>query len=242
VPAIDFRAPALADARTVLALLIARNLADHGRPDMSLAELEEQWSAESFDLGADAIVAQASDGHRERRRARAHTALRWTIPEGRDTGLDCVQSRFTRPRRRLRSPMSTMPADFNAQIIDEFRANAGRVGGMFEGAPLLLLHHTGAKSGAQRVAPLVYLRDGDRYVIFGSKAGAPTNPGWYHNLLANPDTEIEVGTETIPVRATEITGEERDRLFEAQVQRNPGFADYEKKTDRVIPAIALTRR
>jgi deazaflavin-dependent oxidoreductase (nitroreductase family) len=88
----------------------------------------------------------------------------------------------------------------------------------------------------------VYLRDGDRYVIFGSKAGAPTNPGWYHNLLANPDTEIEVGTEKIPVRATEITGEERDRLFEAQVQRNPGFADYEKKTDRVIPAIALTRR
>ena len=138
--------------------------------------------------------------------------------------------------------MSTTPADFNAQIIDEFRANEGRVGGMFDGSTLLLLHHTGAKSGAERVAPLVYLGDGDRYIIFASKAGAPTNPGWYHNLLANPDTEIEVGSETIPVRATEITGEERDRLFDAQAQRNPGFADYQKNTDRVIPVIALTRR
>jgi deazaflavin-dependent oxidoreductase (nitroreductase family) len=138
--------------------------------------------------------------------------------------------------------MSTTPADFNAQIIDEFRANDGRVGGMFDGATLLLLHHTGAKSGEPRVTPLVYTGDGERYIIYASKAGAPTNPGWYHNLLANPDTEIEVGTETIPVRATEITGEERDRLFGAQAQRNPGFADYQKNTDRVIPVIALTRR
>jgi deazaflavin-dependent oxidoreductase (nitroreductase family) len=138
--------------------------------------------------------------------------------------------------------MSTMPADFNAQIIEEFRANEGRVGGMFDGATLLLLHHAGAKSGTQRVAPLVYLADGGRYIIFASKAGAPTNPAWYHNLLANPDTEIEVGTDTIPVRATEITGEERDRLFDAQVQRTPGFADYQKNTDRVIPVVALTGR
>lgn len=138
--------------------------------------------------------------------------------------------------------MSTTPADFNAQIIDEFRANEGRVGGMFDGSTLLLLHHTGAKSGAERIVPLVYLGDGERYIIYASKAGAPTNPGWYHNLVANPDTEIEVGSETIPVRATEITGEERDRLFDAQVQRNPGFGDYQKNTDRVIPVIALTRR
>jgi deazaflavin-dependent oxidoreductase (nitroreductase family) len=138
--------------------------------------------------------------------------------------------------------MSTMPADFNAQIIDEFRANEGRVGGMFDGAPLLLLHHTGAKSGAKRVAPLVYLGDGDRYIIYASKAGAPTNPAWYHNLLANPDSEIEVGTETIPVRATEITGEERDRLYDAQAQRMASFADYQTKAGRVIPVIALTPR
>jgi deazaflavin-dependent oxidoreductase (nitroreductase family) len=138
--------------------------------------------------------------------------------------------------------MSTTPADFNAQIIDEFRANAGRVGGMFEGAPLLLLHHTGAKSGTQRVTPLVYLPEGERYVIFASKAGAPTNPAWYHNLLAHPETDIEVGSDTFRVTVEEVTGDERNRLFAAQVERNPGFADYEKKTDRVIPVLALTRR
>ncbi|MGO9973633.1 MAG: nitroreductase/quinone reductase family protein, partial [Solirubrobacteraceae bacterium] len=97
--------------------------------------------------------------------------------------------------------MSTSPADFNAKIIEEFRANGGRVGGMFESMPLLLLHHTGAKSGKQRVNPLAYQRDGDRYVIFASKAGAPTNPDWYHNLKAHPEVAIEVGTETINVVA-----------------------------------------
>ena len=89
--------------------------------------------------------------------------------------------------------MSTSPADFNAQIIEEFRANEGRVGGMFESMPLLLLHHTGAKSGTAYVNPLAYLRDGDRYVIFASKGGAPDNPGWYYNLKAHPETTIEVG-------------------------------------------------
>ncbi|MGP0051696.1 MAG: nitroreductase/quinone reductase family protein, partial [Solirubrobacteraceae bacterium] len=93
--------------------------------------------------------------------------------------------------------MSTSPADFNAKIIDEFRASGGRVGGMFESMPLLLLHHTGAKSGKQRINPLAYQRNGDRYVIFASKAGAPTNPDWYHNLKAHPEVAIEVGTETI---------------------------------------------
>ncbi|MGA2928287.1 MAG: nitroreductase family deazaflavin-dependent oxidoreductase [Solirubrobacteraceae bacterium] len=136
--------------------------------------------------------------------------------------------------------MSTSPADFNAKIIDEFRANAGRVGGMFESMPLLLLHHTGAKSGKQRVNPLAYQRDEDRYVIFASKAGAPTNPDWYHNLKAHPKVAIEVGTETITVVASEASDDERERLFGAQAERSPQFAAYQDKTDRVIPAIILT--
>jgi deazaflavin-dependent oxidoreductase (nitroreductase family) len=136
--------------------------------------------------------------------------------------------------------MSTSPADFNAQIIDEFHANDGRVGGMFEGTPLLLLHHTGAKSGTRRVNPLAYQRDGRRYVIFASKAGAPTNPDWYHNLKANPQATIEVGTDTIEVIASEAAGEERERLYNAQVERSPQFADYQKKTERTIPVIVLT--
>jgi deazaflavin-dependent oxidoreductase (nitroreductase family) len=135
--------------------------------------------------------------------------------------------------------MSTPFADFNAQIIEEFHANDGRVGGMFEGSTLLLLHHTGAKSGASRINPLVYQPDADRYVIFASKAGAPTNPDWYHNLKAHPDVQIEVGTDTIEVLATEAEGEERDRLFRAQVERSPQFGEYEQKTDRVIPVIVL---
>jgi deazaflavin-dependent oxidoreductase (nitroreductase family) len=138
--------------------------------------------------------------------------------------------------------MSASPDDFNAKIIEEFRANEGRVGGMFEGVPLLLLHHVGAKSGQSRVNPVAYARDGERYVIFASKAGAPNNPGWYHNLLANPETTIETGTETIGVVASEATGEERDRLFRAQTERSPQFAEYQEKTDRTIPVILLTPR
>jgi len=132
--------------------------------------------------------------------------------------------------------------DFNSQVIDEYRANGGRVGGMFENMSLLLLlHHTGARSGQERIAPLAYAQDGSRYVIFASKAGAPTNPGWYHNLVAHPQTTIEVGTETLQVTAEEVTGEERRRLFDAQVRRAPGFGDYQEKAgDRVIPVIALT--
>ena len=136
--------------------------------------------------------------------------------------------------------MSTSPADFNAQIIEEFRANEGRVGGMFEGATLLLLHHTGAKSGKRRINPLGYLSDQGRYVVFASKAGAPTNPDWYHNLKAHPNVTIEVGTDTVKVVATEATGEERERLFRTQAARVPQFAEYEKQTDRVIPVILLT--
>jgi deazaflavin-dependent oxidoreductase (nitroreductase family) len=136
--------------------------------------------------------------------------------------------------------MST-PQDFNAQVIDEFRSNGGTVGGMFEGTPLLLLHHTGARSGTSRISPLAYQADGDRYVVFASKAGAPTNPDWYHNLKAHPRTTVEVGPETIEVVAGEATDEDRDRLFRAQVERSPTFSAYEKKTGgRVIPVIVLT--
>jgi deazaflavin-dependent oxidoreductase (nitroreductase family) len=137
--------------------------------------------------------------------------------------------------------MSTSMNDFNAKVIEEFHANEGRVGGNFAGMPLLLLHHTGARSGKSYVNPLAYLADGDRYVIFASKAGAPTNPDWYHNLKAHPQVKIEVGTETIDVLVSEADGEERDRLFQAQVDRIPSFAEYvEKAGGRVIPVLVLT--
>ena len=136
--------------------------------------------------------------------------------------------------------MSSSPADFNAQIIEEFRANQGRVGGMFQGSTLLLLHHTGAKSGVSRINPLGYLTDGGRYVVFASKAGAPTNPDWYHNLRANPNATIEVGTDTLDVVASEATGEERGRLYSTQAERVPQFAEYQKQTERTIPVIVLT--
>jgi deazaflavin-dependent oxidoreductase (nitroreductase family) len=138
--------------------------------------------------------------------------------------------------------MSTSPADFNANIIEEFHANEGRVGGMFEGVPLLLLHHTGAKSGRSRVNPLAYQADDGRYVVFASKGGAPTNPDWYHNLKAQPNVRVEVGTDTIDVVASEATGEERERLFRTQAERVPQFGEYEQRTDRVIPVIVLTPR
>jgi deazaflavin-dependent oxidoreductase (nitroreductase family) len=138
--------------------------------------------------------------------------------------------------------LSPSMADFNSQIIDEFHANGGRVGGMFEGTSLLLLHHTGAKSGTSRTSPLAYLEDGDRFVIFASKAGAPTNPDWYHNLKAHPNVTIEAGTDKLDVVASEATGEERERLFRTQAGRSPQFAQYEKKTERVIPVVVLTPR
>lgn len=132
-------------------------------------------------------------------------------------------------------------SDWNTKIIDEFRANGGKVGGNFEGAPLLLLHTTGAKSGQVRVNPMMYRTDGDRLVVFASKAGAPTNPDWYHNLLANPRAKAELGTEIVDVEARVATGEERERLWSVQKQEWPGFADYERKTEREIPVIILER-
>ncbi len=132
--------------------------------------------------------------------------------------------------------------DWNRRVIEEFRARGGKVA-QFEGRPneLLLLHSAGAKTGLERVNPLVYLPVGDDFAVFGSKAGAPTNPDWLHNLRAHPDTVVEVGTETIRVRAREAEGEERERIWEAQKRLNSTFADYEKLTTRPIPVVVLER-
>jgi len=134
------------------------------------------------------------------------------------------------------------PSDYNARIIDEFHANEGRVGGSFEGTPLLLLHHTGARSGEERINPLAYQRDDGRYVVFASRGGAPRNPAWYHNLKANPNATIEVGTDTIDVRASEASGVERERLYRTQAERIPQFAEYERRSERTIPVMVLTPR
>jgi deazaflavin-dependent oxidoreductase (nitroreductase family) len=133
-------------------------------------------------------------------------------------------------------------SDWNQRIIEEFRANGGKVGGQFEGGTLLLIHHRGARTGTERVNPVAYLPDGDRMVIVASKGGADTNPDWYHNLKAHPNITVEVGTETVPVTATELTGEDYDRTWERLVSVMPGFADYKEKTTRRIPLFALTRR
>lgn len=133
-------------------------------------------------------------------------------------------------------------SDWNRQIIEEFRANEGKVGGVWEGRRLLLLTTTGAKSGQRRTTPLAYLPDGERLLIFGSKAGAPTHPDWYHNLVAHPDVTVEVGAETYKATATVVTGEERNQLFAKQVEASPAFGDYQSKTSRIIPVIALSRK
>ena len=138
--------------------------------------------------------------------------------------------------------MTTTPNDFNAEVIEEFRAKGGTAGGMFEGKPLLLLHNVGAKSGTEFVTPLVYLADGDNWVIFASKGGAPNNPGWYHNLKAQPEVSIEIGSDTVDVTAEEATGDERDRLYSNQEEQQPQFAEYAQKTDRKIPVIVLKPR
>jgi deazaflavin-dependent oxidoreductase (nitroreductase family) len=131
--------------------------------------------------------------------------------------------------------------NWNAEIIEEFRANEGRVGGRFASIPILLLHHTGAKSGTVRVNPLAYQTDDDRLVIFASKGGAPTNPDWYHNLRANPEATVEVGTDSITVRARVTEGEERERLWSSAKVAIPGFAAYEERVPRTIPVIVLER-
>jgi len=131
--------------------------------------------------------------------------------------------------------------DWNTKIIEEFRANGGQVGGQFAGAPLLLLTTTGAKTGHKHTTPVMYLREDDRLVVFASKAGAPTNPDWYTNLVANGRATVEVGTETFEVDAEVAAGPERDRLYAIQAGLYPGFAEYQEKTTRVIPVVVLRR-
>jgi len=134
----------------------------------------------------------------------------------------------------------TMKA-FNNSIVDEFRANGGKVGGPFEGATLLLLTTTGAKSGEPRLAPLAYLTIDGKTIIIGSKAGADTNPDWVHNLRANPQAHVEVGTDAYDVTARELPPEERDEMYPKVVELAPGFGDYQAKTSRVIPLFELKR-
>ena len=131
--------------------------------------------------------------------------------------------------------------EFNRKLIEEFRANGGKVGGMFAGAPLLLLTTTGARSGQPRVAPLAYTTDNGRVVVIASKGGAPTHPDWFHNLRANPEVTVELGTETFPARATIPAGAERQRLFEQMAAQMPNFAEYQRNTTRQLPVVVLER-
>ena len=127
----------------------------------------------------------------------------------------------------------------NQRIIEEFRANEGRVGGPFDGIPLLLLHSRGAKSGAERINPVAYLELDGRLYVFGSNGGRDPNPGWYYNVRVNPDVTVEVGTRMSAAVAAEVTGADRDRIYAEQVARQPMFADYEKRVERTIPVVAL---
>jgi deazaflavin-dependent oxidoreductase (nitroreductase family) len=133
------------------------------------------------------------------------------------------------------------PKDWNKMIIEEFRANGGKVGGQFAGMPLLLLHTIGAKSGQPRINPVACMKDGDRFMIVASKGGAPTNPDWYYNLVAHPLVTVEVGTETFQVRASVATEPERTRLYNQMAADRPTFAEYQRKTTRAIPVVILTR-
>ena len=133
-----------------------------------------------------------------------------------------------------------MAQDFNAHTIAEFRSNHGKVGGYFKGAPLVLLHTKGARTGKLHIVPVMYLKDGDRYLVFASKGGAPTHPDWYYNLKAHPDIEIEVGDDSIQVRADEVVGAEHDSLYKQQASLYPAFAEYQRKTTRKIPVVALS--
>jgi deazaflavin-dependent oxidoreductase (nitroreductase family) len=131
--------------------------------------------------------------------------------------------------------------DFNLKLIAEFRANEGKVSGMFENTPLLILTTKGAKTGLPREHLLAYSTDGDRLVVIASKGGAPTNPQWYHNVVANPEVKVEVGAESFAAEAVVTEGDERQRLFDNQAALMPGFADYQRNTTRILPVIALER-
>lgn len=131
--------------------------------------------------------------------------------------------------------------DWNRKIIAEFRENGGKVGGPFAGASMILVHHVGARSGTERVSPMVWFPDGDRMLVVASAAGSPKNPDSYHNLKANPRVDVEVGTETFPVVAEELDADERAEKWRRITEVAPGFAEYQTKTTRVIPVLALTR-
>jgi deazaflavin-dependent oxidoreductase (nitroreductase family) len=137
--------------------------------------------------------------------------------------------------------MADPMVEFNKKVIDEFRSSGGKVGGQFAGAPMIIVTHTGAKSGKTYTSPLVYSKDGDRFVVIASKGGAPTNPSWYHNVVAHPEVTVEIGTERFKARATEAKGAERDRLFAVQAKLMPQFNEYQKKTNRKIPVLVLER-
>ena len=141
----------------------------------------------------------------------------------------------------LKGREMTEAEDWNTTVINEFRENAGKVGGTFDGRPMILVHHTGAKSGAERVTPLVYLPEGDRIFIFASKGGDPKHPAWFHNLVANPRTKVEVGAETFEVVARVLEGQERDEYYAKQAAVMPNFAEYQANTTRIIPVVELER-
>ena len=139
------------------------------------------------------------------------------------------------------TPSADFMKDFNRQIVEEFRANGGKVGGQFAGANLLLLTTTGAKSGQRRLAPLAYFDIDGKLIIIGSKAGADTNPDWVHNLRANPTAHIEIGTDAYDVTSHELPKDERDAIFDKVVAAAPGIGDYQAKTSRIIPLFELRR-
>jgi deazaflavin-dependent oxidoreductase (nitroreductase family) len=152
----------------------------------------------------------------------------------RPSGLFC---RAAHPDRRAES--RERMSDYNSKIIEEFRANDGKVGGNFAGAPLLLLHTTGAKSGQERINPVMYQQVPGGYAVFASKGGAPDNPDWFHNLLAHPRVGAEIGTDTVALDARIAEGDEREQIWTAQKAAYPGFAEYEQRTSRQIPVVVL---
>jgi deazaflavin-dependent oxidoreductase (nitroreductase family) len=159
-----------------------------------------------------------------------------------DAGITADTSTFIIRETAFRRRRLASPNDMNRDVIEKFRANGGKVGGRWSDRTLLLLHHIGARTGIERVNPLVYLLLSDgSMAVFGSKGGAPTNPDWYHNLVAHPEVSVEVGTDTLSVVARVAQGEERDRIWDEQKRAAPNFAEYEAKTTRVIPVIVLER-
>jgi deazaflavin-dependent oxidoreductase (nitroreductase family) len=158
-------------------------------------------------------------------------------------GTSCKNYDFLTVENPTQEDSVTAPNDFNTKVIEEFRANEGKVGGMFEGANMVLITTTGAKSGQPRTNPLMYLPDGDRIVIFGSNGGADSHPAWFHNVKANPDIAVEVGTDKYDATAQQVEDRtDRDALYARIVAIAPGFGEYEKNTDRLIPVVAVNRK